>query len=123
MTRSTPEELCALDHRGCTSPSCLCACHLSLGGEHAAGSHDDDLEAHQADLPDVDDVPLEGPARASRRVPGQDQPGSEQVRAAREELLRAEERRARRVDETTRRRAQDRRWGRERRGDGRGRSL
>lgn len=122
MTRSTPEELCARDHRGCTSPSCLCACHLSLGGEHAAGGRDD-LKAHQADLPDLDDDALEDRGRASRQVPGQDQPSSEQVRAAHEELLRAEERRARRLDETTRRRDRDRRWGRERRGDGRGRSL
>lgn len=140
MDASSTEPRCPQDHLGCSSRSCVCACHgrstLESAGAMSEGNMREILALNGLDdLEGLDDLSIEDLDQEPSHQESQGLPRTrasreelldvtEQLRASQEELLRSQAANKRRLDEAARRRREeDRRWGRDRRAGGPGRSL
>lgn len=123
MDAPSTEPRCPQDHLGCSSRSCVCACHDHSDLESAGATFEGIMHELSAlngldDLEGLDDLSIED---LDQKPSHQESQG---LRASQEELLRSQAANKRRLDEAARRRREeDRRWGRDRRAGGPGRSL
>lgn len=134
MDASSTEPRCPQDHLGCSSRSCVCACHGHSTPESAGATSEGNMSELLA-LNGLDDLSIEDLDQEPSHQESQGLPRTrasreelldvtEQLRASQEELLRSQAANKRRLDEAARRRREeDRRWGRDRRAGGPGRSL